>query len=76
MSPSDSTIVLGFNALSGGYFWHQLHEFMGRHKNANYWTSSENDSTKARLFIIGYGNYNYQEDKLSAASVRCLKNKD
>lgn len=80
MNLSDSTIVLGFNALPCGYFYHHLIEFSGRNKFAQYWSTTESDSSSAicfRLFNPGwYGETFYQSNKFDAASVRCIKDQD
>lgn len=80
MNLSDSTLVLGFNALSSGLYGHYLNEFSGRHKFARYWSSSESDSSTSQCFRIlsptWYGNTFFQSGKLNAASVRCIKDKE
>jgi len=80
MNSSDSTLVLGFNALPCGYFYHHLIEFSGRYKYAQYWSKTESDTSSAisfRLFSPGwYGETFYQSNKLNAASVRCIKDQE
>jgi|JFJP01.1.fsa_nt_gi uncharacterized protein (TIGR02145 family) len=76
----DSAKITGFNALTGGQYWHSNHEFFGRHKIAVFWSSSESDSTFAKSFqVLGSaweGPTFYDSNRLNATSVRCIKDQE